>query len=236
MLPGVNCGGCGYAGCADFAKALALGQALDVSLCTVASPESRKEIASYLGIDSAEKLKKVAVILCGGDRKLAKPAALYNGVCDCNSAVLVVAGAKGCQFGCLGYGSCAKACPFGAIEITENSLALVHPELCTGCGKCVKTCPKKLIKLVPTEVKVHILCSSPMKAVVKKKYCDVSCIACRKCVKAASEGQMIVNGFLVQTNYDNPPSVDVIEKAGCPTGCLKTNPPLKNAKSGKEAA
>ena len=236
MLPGVNCGGCGYAGCADFAKSLVGGQASEISLCIAASSESRKAIAMYLGIESADRPRKVAVVLCGGDRKSARPAAYYNGVSDCKSAIFVAGGAKGCQFGCLGYGSCAKACPFGAIEITENNLAAVHPELCTGCAKCVKTCPRELVKLVPAEVKVHVFCSSPMKGAVKKKYCDVPCIACRKCVKASSDGQMIVHGFLVQTNYDNPPALEVIEKAACPTGCLKTNPPLRNADSGKEAA
>jgi len=219
MLPGANCGGCGYAGCADLAKAIVEGRA-DPSLCPVAPPEGSKRIAEYLGITAKEKEKVIAVVKCSGSCAVTVRSP-YNGVGDCRSAVLVAGGGKGCDFGCIGFASCARACPFDAIEMRDG-LAVVHPELCVGCGKCVETCPKNLIILAPAAVDVHVYCNSPEKGALKRKVCKTACIACRKCVKAAdSEEQMVINGFLVATNYSSPPLPDLVEKAACPTTALR---------------
>ncbi|MCK5844657.1 MAG: RnfABCDGE type electron transport complex subunit B, partial [Victivallales bacterium] len=220
LLPGANCGGCGFAGCSDFAKAVVAGD-VEPAGCPVNSAENAAEIAKLLGKSAGEGGRKVAVVLCGGDNNTAKRSVKYNGVKDCKSAAAVAGGDKGCAYGCLGFATCARACPFNAIEMCDG-LAVVHPDLCVGCGKCVAACPRDLIKLVPADTEVHVFCSSPEKGPVKKKVCSVPCIGCRKCVKAAEEGQMTVNGFLIAVNYDNPPSIDVIEAAKCPTGCLKT--------------
>jgi electron transport complex protein RnfB len=219
MLPGVNCGGCGFAGCADMARAVVENRA-DPSQCPVAQADSIKRIAEYLGITTAEKEKVVAVVKCSGSTSVTIRSP-YNGVSDCRSAALVAGGAKGCDFGCIGFATCARACPFDAIEMRDG-LAVVHPELCVGCGKCVETCPKNLIVLAPAAVDVHVYCNSPEKGPLKRKVCKTACIACRKCVKAAdSETQMIANGFLVATNYSNPPISDLVEKAACPTTALR---------------
>ena len=219
MLPGVNCGGCGYAGCADFAKAIVEGRAPPMQ-CPVSNTENIKRIAEYLGISAEEKEKVIAVVRCGGSCAVTVRSP-YNGIGDCRSAALVAGGAKGCDFGCIGFASCARACPFDAIEMRDG-LAVVHPDLCVGCGKCVETCPKNLIILAPAAVDVHVYCSSPEKGALKLKVCKTACIACRKCVKAAdSENQMTVNGFLVATNYSNPPISDLVEKAKCPTTALR---------------
>jgi electron transport complex protein RnfB len=219
MLPGANCGGCGYAGCADFAKAVVDAKAVP-SQCPVASAEDGTRIAAYLGIQAEEKEKVVAVIKCCGSISVTERSP-YNGVNDCRSAVVVAGGAKGCDYGCIGFASCARACPFDAIEIRDG-LAVVHPEACVGCGKCVDTCPKNLIELVPASVDVHVYCNSPEKGALKRKVCKTACIGCRKCVKAAdSEDQMIINGFLIATNYENPPLPDLVEKTGCPTTALR---------------
>lgn len=220
MLPGANCGGCGRAGCSDFAKAVVNGDCAPDG-CPVCSSEVAAAIADFLGISAGTGIKKVAVVLCGGDHNRAKPAAMYNGVNDCISANLINGGPKGCTYGCLGLASCARACPFNAIEII-NGLAIVHSELCTGCGKCVATCPRHLIKLAPRDSQVHVYCSSPEKGPTKKKVCEVACIGCRKCYKNVEEGQIEMNGFRAIVNYENPPSADIIEKAQCPTGCLKS--------------
>lgn len=219
MLPGANCGGCGYAGCADFGKAIVEGKA-QPGQCPVASPEDGARIAEYLGIQAEEKMKMVALVKCSGGiaTTVRSP---YNGIEDCRSAVIVAGGAKGCEYGCIGFASCARACPFNAIEIRDG-LAVVHPDLCVGCGKCVDVCPKQLIELVPASVDVHVYCHSPEKGPVKRKVCQTACIGCRKCVRAAdSEGQMTVTGFLVATNYGNPPLPDLVEKTGCPTTALR---------------
>lgn len=221
LLPGANCGGCGSAGCADFAKAVVAGEAKPEQ-CPVCSPENVSAIAQLLGLSAGSGEKSVAVVFCGGDNSEARKAVNYNGIKDCKSAMLVASGDKGCDYGCLGFASCSRACPFGAIEM-KNGLAVVHPDICVGCGKCVETCPRDLIKMVPEKAPVHIFCHSPEKGAAKKKVCSVSCIGCRKCVKAAEEGQMEITGFMVGVNYDNYPGIDIIEKAKCPTGCLRTS-------------
>lgn len=219
MLPGANCGGCGYAGCSDFAKAI-VQNGNSPSQCPVASSEDSVRIAEYLGIKAEEKEKVIAVVKCSGSAAVTVRSP-YNGIGDCRSAVVVAGGAKGCDYGCIGFGSCARACPFDAIEIRDG-LAIVHPDLCVGCGKCVDTCPKELISLVPAAVDVHVYCNSPEKGAAKRKVCKTACIACRKCVKASdNEEQMVIKGFLIETNYDNPPLPDLVDKTGCPTTALR---------------
>jgi Na+-translocating ferredoxin:NAD+ oxidoreductase RNF subunit RnfB len=222
LLPGANCGGCGKAGCADFAKSVVTGEN-PPSKCPVASQEQVAAIAKALGIEVGDSVKKVAVVFCGGDHNQEKVQTLYNGVSDCVSASLIAGGPKGCAYGCLGMGSCARACPFNAIEMV-NGLAVVHPELCVGCGACVDTCPRNLIKLVPQTAKVHIYCSSPEKGAAKMKVCSVPCIGCRKCVKGGEEGQFNIDGFKVSVNYEAEKLVDssIFETVKCPTGCLLT--------------
>lgn len=136
--------------------------------------------------------------------------------------MLVASGAgKACRFGCLGYGSCARVCPFGAIEI-RNGLAVVHTELCVGCGKCEAVCPRKLIKLIPVSAAgVHIYCNSLDKPVQRRKACSAGCLSCRKCIKAGGEEHFSSQGFMVRVNYNNPPDEATVEASGCPTGCFQ---------------
>jgi len=222
LLPGVNCGGCGKAGCADFAKSI-IEEENSPSKCPVASQEQVSSIAKALGIEVGDAVKKVAVVFCGGDHNQEKIQTLYNGVNDCVSASLIAGGPKGCAYGCLGMGSCARSCPFNAIEMV-NGLAIVHPHLCVGCGACIDTCPRNIIDLAPQDAKVHIYCSSPEKGAAKMKVCAVPCIACRKCVKAGEEDQFTIEGFNISVNYETEKLVDksIFENVKCPTGCLLT--------------
>jgi electron transport complex protein RnfB len=224
LLPGANCGACGFAGCGDFARAL-VGGDVDPGLCPSSNPDAVSQICGLLGVTAGERNPKVAVVRCGGDAAKAMRAALYNGVNDCKDAMLVAGGAKGCQYGCLGLGTCARACPFGAIEMTDQGLAVVHPDICTGCGKCVGACPRHIIELVPSDAPLHVLCNSPDKGAAKRKVCDVACIACRKCVKAAGDGQMTMDGFLARVNYEDPPSAEIC--GVCPTHCLQPASPAE---------
>lgn len=237
LLPGVNCGACGYAGCSDFARAVVEGEASPAE-CPVSSDEGVCRIAEFLGLEIGDQSRKTAVVHCGGDNRLARWNSAYNGVRDCASAHLV-GETKACEYGCLGFGTCARACPFGAIEITKHGLAVVHPDICTGCGKCVPVCPRGLIELVPGDAPLHNLCNNPQKAALKKKVCEVSCIGCRKCVKESEEGQMYMEQFLARVNYDNPPPAELAEV--CPTKSLRpalsvknTIPALQEEETGEE--
>lgn len=232
LLPGANCGACGFAGCADFARAVTEGEA-EPSDCPVNDPEGTAAISALLGLNGGVRERKVAVVRCGGGSDSTWNAC-YNGVNDCRSANLVGGGGKGCVHGCLGLGSCARACPFDAIEMRAG-LAIVHPEICTGCGKCVAACPRNLIIMASRKSAVHVHCNSPEKGAQCKKVCAVSCIACRKCVKAAGEDQMSMDGMLARVNYDNPP-VDPALADVCPTGCLKPATPTNSATSPPIAA
>lgn len=219
LLPGANCGGCGKAGCSDFAKSVVAGEN-PPSKCPVSSAEQISAIAKALGIEAGGAFPQRAVVCCGGDREQTVRLANYNGVADCVSASLVAGGFKGCAHGCIGLGSCANKCPFGAIEMINN-LAVIHRELCVGCGKCVAICPRHVIKLVPADADVHVYCNSPEKGPQKKKVCKVPCLGCRKCARALPE-KFIVNGFKAEVNYQasSLPTAEDVLLVGCPTGCL----------------
>ncbi|MBR7130991.1 MAG: 4Fe-4S binding protein [Lentisphaeria bacterium] len=218
LLPGANCGGCGYAGCADFARALALGKALPTN-CPVSSSEQVSAIAMALGIDAGKVERKQAVVCCRSDigevRKMN-----YNGVQDCVAANMVAGGPDECRYGCLGLGTCARKCPFGAIEII-GQVAVVHRELCVGCGKCAAVCPRGVIKMVPADSEYHIYCNSPEKGANKRRFCAAGCIGCRKCEKLCGS-KFKISGFLSQVNYKDGAEVDEESAAAikCPVGCL----------------
>jgi electron transport complex protein RnfB len=224
LMPGANCGACGYPGCAGYATALIKKEATP-GACPSMSAESIACLCRLLGVTEEKRERKVAVVFCSGDDDKATRQAFYNGVNNCRDAMQVAAGAKTCTYGCLGLGACARACPFGAIEITDKHLAVVHPELCRACGKCVATCPKKLIRLVPASAPIHVFCSSPEKGALKRSACKGACIGCRKCVKESKENQIRMNGFLAVINYADAPDEEVAQV--CPTGALRKNIPAR---------
>ena len=147
-LPGNNCGGCGYAGCDGLAKAIANGEA-PVNGCPVGGAAAAEKISAIMGVEAGEFVKKVAFVKCAGTCEKASDKYQYSGVQSCIEAMNVPgAGPKGCEFGCMGFGSCAAVCPENAISIV-NGIAHIDEEACVGCGKCAETCPKAFIKLEP---------------------------------------------------------------------------------------
>ncbi len=204
LLPNANCGACGYAGCKDYAKAM-VEQNVPCDLCPAVSEENAKKIAEILGVEVELGERKVAVVRCGGTDDQAKIRFNYLGVEDCRSAQLFQAGsgAKACPYGCLGLGSCVRACPFNAIVIYKG-VAVVNTDKCTGCGKCVEACPRGIIELVPKSASRVVLCMSQLKGAQTKKVCAVGCIGCGICAKRSKEDAIVMEGNLPKVDYSAP--------------------------------
>jgi Na+-translocating ferredoxin:NAD+ oxidoreductase subunit B len=218
LLPGANCGGCGYAGCADYARAIVIDGAA-INLCAPGGAATLALLANAMGVEAEAAVRQVALVLCGGDTEKAGRKHIYNGVADCAAAHAVGGGDKLCAYGCLGYGSCARVCPTGAIEMTARQLAVVHPELCIGCGACVKACPRHLIRLVPANRTIHVLCSSRDKGPIVKKACSVGCIGCTLCTKLAENGAITMQGPLAVVDYGKELTNEAVV-AKCPGKCI----------------
>ena len=202
LLPGINCGGCGYAGCSEYAKAV-VAHGAPVNLCKPGGKETLHKLSAYMGIEAAAGEREVALVLCQGSHAVARRKALYNGVSDCTAAQQIGGNGKACRYGCLGLGSCARICPVEAIEI-KDGLAIVHPDLCIGCTQCVATCPRRMIKMVPESRFIHVLCLSKDRGPEVKKVCDVGCIACTLCVKACGGKGIAMDGALAIVDYSVP--------------------------------
>ena len=186
-LPGNNCGGCGYAGCDALAKAIAAGEA-PANACPVGGAPVASKIGAIMGEEVGESVRMTAFVKCAGDCDKAKENYVYSGAMDCTAMNVVPnGGSKACTYGCMGYGSCVKACQFDAIHMNpETGLPEVDEAKCTACGACVKACPKAIIEIRPQGKKsrrVYISCVNKDKGAVARKACTVSCIGCGKCVK-----------------------------------------------------
>lgn len=201
-LPGNNCGGCGYAGCSGLAAAIAKGEAA-VNACPVGGEAVGKRIAAIMGVEAESTVRRTAFVACQGDCDKTRVDYEYYGVEDCRMMGFVPGGGpKSCNFGCLGYGSCVKACPFDAIHVV-NGVAVVDRESCRACGKCVEACPKHLISLIPYDAKYAVACSSGDKGPVTMKACDTGCIGCGICARSCPEKAAAVVDFHGVINYES---------------------------------
>ncbi len=218
LLPGANCGACGYPGCSGFAKAVVEGKA-DAAGCVPGGAKTAHSIADILGvsIDLSEPL--MAVVHCNGGKDKARERAVYEGIMDCRAAILIGNGSKECQDGCLGLGSCMRVCVFGAIRISGEGIAVVDPEKCTGCGKCVGACPRKLISLIPKAHKIFLACSNHDRGARVKKYCSVGCTACSLCVKATPSGAITMENNLPVLDYKKGENF-ISAAYKCPSKCF----------------
>lgn len=193
VLPGTNCGACGYAGCRSLAEAFAANPHLE-AYCPVGGEEVAAKVAEMLGVEQRAAEKKVARVLCGGTTDCAARQGTYEGIKDCAAVELVSASPKVCPYGCVGLGTCVEACPFDAIEIVDGVIRVIE-EKCVGCGACVKACPRDCIELMPSNKHIWVACHSKDSGALVRKYCTVGCIGCKKCEKSCPTGAIKVENF-----------------------------------------
>ena len=208
-LPGANCGGCGYAGCGGYAEAVLNGEA-PIGRCASGGNECAQEMAAIMGVEAGEVTRKVALVRCSGEKsfdkdgnltKGARVKAEYEGFHDCLAASKVGGnGPLSCKFGCLGYGSCVKACKYGAMSVV-NGVAKVDEDLCVGCMACANACPRNLIIPVEPNHNVVIACASLAKGAVTTKGCTVGCIGCSLCKKICPKDAITIERNLARIDY-----------------------------------
>ena len=201
VLPGNNCGACGYAGCDAMAAAIAKGEA-PVNGCPVGGAPVAEKVAEIMGTNAETVERNIAFVRCKGTCEVTKNQGNYVGVQDCRSASLNGIRTADCDYGCLGLGSCVKVCPENAIRIADG-VAVVNRNKCVGCGLCVKACPKGLIELVPESKRVIVQCRNKDKGPAVRKVCSAGCIGCMLCEKQCGSDAIHVKDNLAEVDYEN---------------------------------
>jgi len=219
MLPGANCGACGLPGCRAFAENVVAGKILP-GQCPVGGPETARMVAEYLGVDAGQTVKKVARLLCAGNREVAPQIAEYDGYPSCRAAAAVTGGFKGCVYGCLGLGDCVASCTFDAMFMAPNGLPMIDVEKCTGCGDCVRACPKGIIELYPISQHLIVQCKSLLAGDDALAVCEVACTGCGICAADAPEGLITMQHHLPIVHQDRLSLETELATLRCPTGAI----------------
>ena len=223
VLPGTNCGGCGYPGCNGFASICVNSESLNGLSCPVGGNDVMKAIASIMGKDAKESVPKLPVVRCNGTCEVRPRTSVYNGARSCAIESLLYSGETRCSFGCLGLGDCVDACTFNAIHINpETGLAEIQEEKCTKCGACVKTCPKNIIEMRkkgPKSRQIFVSCMNKEKGGAARKACKSACIGCGKCINECTFEAITIENNLA---YIDDTKCRLCSKciAVCPTGVI----------------
>lgn len=223
VMPGANCGGCGFAGCRAFAEAAVKAPNLDNNFCPVGGNDVMRKVASILGCEVKEKAPAVAVVRCSGSCANRPRINAYDGYSSCRVKASLYAGDTGCSYGCLGCGDCVAACRFGALSMDPaTGLPVVDEEKCTACGACVKACPKQIIELRakgPRGMRVFVSCVNRDKGPVARKACSVACIGCGLCKKNCPHDAITVENNVAYIDFTKCKLCRTCE-AVCPTGAI----------------
>ena len=198
-LPGANCGGCGYAGCAALAESIVKGEA-KTNACTVGGNEVAVKVAEVMGQRAEEAVRMRAQVMCSGTTECSERKMNYSGIEDCRAAAAIGGGDKMCPNGCIGLGTCVDACPFDAIAI-DNGVAAVDYARCRGCGVCVASCPKHIIELIPYDSRHWVGCKSVEDGSMTRKVCEMGCIGCGICQKNCPAGAITVENHVAKIDY-----------------------------------
>lgn len=217
VLPGNNCGACGYAGCDAMAAAIAKGEA-PVNGCPVGGQPVADAVGEIMGVSAEAGVPNVAFVRCDGSCGHTKQSANYVGITDCRSAVLSGISNWECDYGCCGLGSCAAVCPQGAIKIVDG-VAVVDRKKCIGCGLCVKACPKHIIELMPANRTTAVRCANQDKGPAVKKTCSVGCIGCTLCTKQCKMDAIHMEGNVAHIDYTKCVDCKACAKK-CPAKCI----------------
>lgn len=232
VLPGANCGGCGYPGCRGFAEAFVKADDITDMFCPPGGNAVFAAAAKVVGKDAVAQDPMIAVVRCAGAPQHRPKTSVYNGASSCKSATTIFSGDTGCQFGCLGLGDCVEVCKFDAIHIdVATGLPVVSEENCTACGACIKACPKSIIELRkkgPKGKRIFVSCVNKDKGGIAKKSCAVACIGCNLCVKACPHDSIVIENFLAYIDFNKCKLCRKCVEV-CPTGAiLEANfPPRK---------
>jgi electron transport complex protein RnfB len=216
ILPGANCGACGYARCQDYALAVSKGE--EINLCVPGGDNASRLIAVATGKTAKDVVEKIAVVRCRGYSDISKRKMNYDGVKSCIAASAIFGGPQECHQGCLGFGDCVAACKFDAMHIVDG-VAYSDPDKCNGCGVCVQTCPKGIIDIVPLGNRSAVLCSNHEKGAIARKQCPNSCIACGLCEKTCNYDAIKVIDNLAQVDPEKCIGCGDCE-AVCPTKAI----------------
>ena len=216
-LAGANCGGCGYPGCAGCAAAIVAGDA-PVTACAPAGPDAAAAIAEIMGQTANVGERETAFVRCNGGTAAVKRFE-YAGIQDCAAAEKVAAGPLECAWGCLGFGSCVKACQFDAMHIGPNGVAVVDEDKCTDCMACAAACPRKLIVSVPVSKKVRVMCLNQEKGKPAMTVCANSCIGCGLCERECKKDAIHVVNGIASIDYANCVNCKLCTKV-CPRDAI----------------
>jgi electron transport complex protein RnfB len=199
-LPAANCGGCGFAGCRNFAEALVRADSFEGLNCPVGGAAVMKGVAKILGKEALAVEPLVAVLLCNGAPEYRTHTSKYDGIPDCRMAHNLYLGETDCSYGCLGYGDCVRACKFDAMFMdTATGLPVIIDDKCVACGACVKACPRNLIELrkkAKKDRKLYVACLNCDKGGPARRACKVACIACNKCFNVCEFGAITIENNL----------------------------------------